>query len=185
MLPEPPETSTRPIGAPLALYQALRDRDSHWHTVAAAFGFSILREPGAYVAYCGDNILRVAPYADLDPDDCLAQIVLHELCHFAVEGPDSRNAWDWGLDNTSDQDDEAERDALRVQAAILTPFGLRTTLAATTEFWRDYHNLPEAPLQASPRATAGAARLQAHPGYPTLHSELTACARLLHQAHPR
>lgn len=182
MLPEPPNPPPRPIGGPAALFEALRQRDPHWHAVAAAFGFSVLREPGAYVAYCGDNILRVAPYPDLDPDDCLAQIVLHELCHFAVEGPESRDAWDWGLDNTTDRDDEAERDALRVQAALLAPFGLRTALAATTDFWRDYRDLPEAPLQASPRATAGAARIQAHPGWPTLHAELAACAKLLH--HP-
>ncbi len=172
----------RAIGRPLALYEALRARDDAWRDVARAYDFGVLREPGAYVAYLGDDMLRVAPYADLDPDDCLAQIVLHELCHFAVEGPASRSEWDWGLNNTDDADAGSELVALRAQAVILDAYGLRQVLAPTTDFRVDYDAFgdgdplagAELPEGAAARASAGVERLRSHAGWPALHDALEA-----------
>lgn len=179
-----PAPVVRNVGDP-ALFAAIRRHDARWVAVARAWGFDVLREPGAYVSYLGDGIIRVAPYADLDPDDCLAQVVFHELCHFCVEGPASRDAWDWGLDNTSADDVGAELSAIRMQAHLLAPFGLREVLAPTTDFRVDYDALPADPFADAgtdgaiiERARAGVLRARAHAAWPLVVAELEAVSAL-------
>lgn len=171
--------NARALG-PAPMYALLRSLDHEWQGVAAAFGLGVVREPGAYVSTLGDAVIRVAPYEDLDPDDCLAQIVLHELCHFAVEGPGSARLPDWGLDNETDADAHRERAAIRAQAAITGPFGLRRALAPTTEFRLDYDRLPDDPLEGPERETEPArsavGALRAHPAWPTLAAALGSVA---------
>lgn len=145
--------------------------------MARAFGFDVSVTPGAYVAYLGDGVIRIAPYDTLDPDDCHAQIVLHELCHHAVEGPASKAAWDWGLNNMGIDDIPAEWAALRVQASVLRPFGLERVLAPTTDFREAYdgfiaHGVGLGDAEVEARADAGLARLRACEGWPMLVAAL-------------
>lgn len=129
-----------------------RAHDSEWVDLAASLGFSVVREAGAYVTYDGAGTVGVAPYSDLDPDDCLAQIILHELCHFAVEGTWSRSAPDWGLDNTTERDVPQEHAALVAQLLVLAPHDLERALAPTTDF-RAWYDGVLAPLGATVRTS--------------------------------
>ncbi|MCB9508445.1 MAG: hypothetical protein H6700_03520 [Myxococcales bacterium] len=129
-----------------------RSLDDDWIALAESLGFVVVREGGAYVTYDGAGTIGVAPYDDLDPDDCLAQIVLHELCHFAVEGVSSRSSPDWGLDNTTERDVPQEHAALVAQLLVLAPHHLEGTLAPTTDF-RAWYDEVLAPLGPALRAS--------------------------------
>jgi hypothetical protein len=169
----------RPPRAPSegTVWGRLRGLDREFVAVARVFGFELLREAGAYVSYQGDSVIRVAPYEDLDPDDTLGQMVVHELCHYFVEGPQSREQWDWGLCNDGEEDEPAELAAIRVQAALLEDFGLRAALGPTTDFRFEY-DLLASPLEDSDeqevvaRARMGLARLRAHDGFSALSEVL-------------
>ena len=143
------------------LITAMRRDDDAWIRLAASAAFDVHRVHGAYVSYDGRGAIAVAPYDDLDPDDCLAQIILHELCHFAAEGPASRHLADWGLDNTDDRHVDREHLALWVQRALVDPHRLADVLAPTTDFrpWYDAHL--DAPVP--PAAVDIAAALRATP----------------------
>src|SRR5690606_38311799 len=79
-------------------------------------------------------------------DDCLAQMILHEICHWMVQGPQSFGRVDWGLDNVGENDEQREYACLRLQAALLEPWGLRQTLGPTTDFRAYYDALPPDPF---------------------------------------
>lgn len=121
--------------------------DQIWIECLHAFGFRLKREAGAYATTDGRGTLTIAIDAELDPDDSLAQMIFHELCHAAVQGPYGFTQRDWGLDNESDRDVVLEHATLRVQAFLLRPLGLRTFLGPTTDFRAYYDALPEDPLE--------------------------------------
>lgn len=147
-------------GAPVRLdaelaerYRALRERtDDAWIALANALGFRVVREHGAFVAYDGHGTIAVAPYEALDDDDCLAQIVLHELCHHWVQGVDSRHEMDWGLNNTDATDEDREHLALELQAALLAAHGLARVLVPTTDFRPYYERLLDPAVHLAPPA---------------------------------
>lgn len=120
------------------------DRD--WLGLLRAAGFKVSRSPDSFVSYDGDGTINIAPDSEMDADDHLAQIVLHELCHHLVEGDDSRHHPDWGLDNMDERHVPREHAALRVQAALADRFGLRAHMVATTDFRPFYEALGEDPL---------------------------------------
>lgn len=129
--------------------------DAVWIGAAARLGLRIERSPLAYATTDGRGTLRVAPPEALDRDDCLAQIILHEICHALVEGPDSFRLPDWGLANDLDgtgdcHDTVREQACLRVQAALCRRHGLRKLLAPTTEFRSYYDGLPMDPMDGPP-----------------------------------
>ena len=95
----------------------LRTLDSDWVEVISKFGFQIVRNADGWVTYDGRGTIAVVPNSELDSDDTLAQILLHELLHHFVEGPNSYNLPDWGLDNTSEQHVVREHANLHLQAA--------------------------------------------------------------------
>lgn len=129
--------------------------DAVWVALLAELGFELHRDDGAYASFDGDRTLTIATPATLDADDCLAQMILHELCHAMVAGDRGRAALDWGLDNTSARDLVAEHATHRLQAALADRHGLRGLLAVTTD-WRPYWDaLPADPL-ADDDADAGA-----------------------------
>jgi hypothetical protein len=120
--------------------------DRVWEEALDAARFVLVRDPAAYVSYDGRGVILVSPDEEMDEDDHLAQIVLHELCHHLVEGDASRNEVDWGLDNLTDADAVRELAALRVQAWLADGFGLRAWMVATTDFRPYYESLPADPL---------------------------------------
>ncbi|HVW29898.1 MAG TPA: YkgJ family cysteine cluster protein [Polyangiaceae bacterium] len=123
--------------------------DRIWLATAAAVGLRVERTADAYASTPGNGVLLLADRSHLDPDDCLAQMVLHEICHWLVEGKEASTRRDWGLDNETERDVPREHACLRLQASLAGAYGLRRVLAPTTDYRTFYDSLPEDPF--SPR----------------------------------
>ena len=111
-----------------------RDFDGIWIAAAERLCVPVVRGERAddpYVHWDGQK-LHIAADEHLDDDDTVAQLVLHELCHSLVQGPEAMWLADWGLDNTTDRDEVRERAAVRLQAHLLGAYGLRGVLYPTT-----------------------------------------------------
>ncbi len=121
--------------------------DLIWLRAAADLGLTIHRSADAFASYDGKGTLTIAVEAEFDADDCLAQMIFHEICHWLVAGRRGKHLEDWGLSNIDDRDLVYEYAAHRLQAALSRPYGLREFMAVTTD-WRPYWNaLPEDPLK--------------------------------------
>jgi hypothetical protein len=154
-----------------------------WLAAARKLGFRIARAPAAYASWDGNGTLTLAPEDEFDPDDTLAQMILHEICHSLVAGPDGMRQVDWGLDNTSDRDVVQEHATNRLQAAWTEPYGLREFLAVTTDFRAYYDALPRRPLAdgmdpAIAPARTAKIRAEREPYATTVADALEATARL-------
>lgn len=120
--------------------------DVIWLGVARKLGWQVVRSSEVYAAWDGERTLTLSTPEHLDPDDCLAQMILHEICHALVEGPDSPQQLDWGLYGFGDDDAVREHACHRLQAALADTVGLRVFFAVTTD-WRPYYDaLPADPL---------------------------------------
>lgn len=117
-----------------------------WMRAAASMGIEVQRDPEVFAAWDGNGILRIGTPETLDADDSLAQMILHEVCHALVEGPDSLSLPDWGLNMLRREDRVHEHACLRLQAALTKEYGLRSMLAPTTDFRVYYDALPDDPL---------------------------------------
>ncbi|MGD8318253.1 MAG: hypothetical protein PVH76_10910 [Myxococcales bacterium] len=158
--------------------------DAIWLTVANRIGFRVERSTEVYASTDGMGLMSIGDSSTLDADDCLAQMILHELCHSLIEGRESLHAVDFGLDNESERDVQREHACLRLQAWLTGPYGLRRVLAPTTEFRGYYDQLPRDPLASaeSPAvamARAGACRSEEPPWAPHLRKGLEATARII------
>lgn len=122
--------------------------DEIWLAAARRLGLRVQRSDAAFAAYDGAGVLTVAPACQLDADDSLAQVILHELCHALVAGPDAMRQPDWGLCNTDGRDLVLEHACQRVQAALSARHGLRGLMAVTTDHRPYWDALPEDPLAA-------------------------------------
>lgn len=155
--------------------------DLIWLDAAARLGMRVVRSTEAYASWDGKGTLSIAVREHFDADDCLAQMIFHELCHALVAG--NTTQMDWGLSNTSDADLVFEHACHRLQAVLAAPYGLRDFMAVTTE-WRPYWDaLPSDPLAycedpALPIARAAHERSQRQPWHSALHGALEATARL-------
>ena len=122
----------------------------------------------------------------LDPDDCLAQMILHELCHSLIEGAASLDVADFGLDNETSSDEMREHACLRLQAWLTGKHRLRSVLAPTTDFRSYYDELPGDPLEGDDPAVAaareGAGRAGERPWAPYLEEGLRATAKVVEAA---
>lgn len=117
-----------------------------WIRAAKDLGLQIERSADAFASYDGKGTLIIATEEHFDADDCLAQMIFHEICHWLVAGRRGKKLEDWGLSNIDDRDLVYEYAAIRVQAALARKFGLRDFMAVTTD-WRPYWDaLPEDPL---------------------------------------
>jgi Putative zinc- or iron-chelating domain len=105
-----------------------------WLTAARRIGLRIVRSPDVYAATDGNGTLAIGTDATLDPDDCLAQMIFHELCHSLVEGEQAFERPDWGMDNTAPGHDWREHACQRVQWVLAGRHGLRAVFAPTTDF---------------------------------------------------
>lgn len=153
-----------------------------WRRTAAAMQITIRRSSEVYASWDGDGTLTLGDSEDLDADDCLAQMILHELCHALIEGQEALVKTDWGLANEDDRDAVRELAAMRLQAALLTPHGLRQFLAVTTDWRASYDALPEDPLEGEDEAAAlarhGWERAHAGPWARPINDALTATAAI-------
>lgn len=160
--------------------------DAIWLTVAARVGFRVERSGEVYASTDGRGVMSIGDAGTLDPDDCLAQMILHELCHSLIEGPQSLSVPDFGLDNEGERDVVREHACLRLQAWLTERHGLRQVLAPTTDFRTYYDDLPSDPFSgedaAIALARAGAARSEEAPWAPHLTEGLRATAEVVRAA---
>jgi hypothetical protein len=166
--------------------------DRIWIGCAERVGLRVTRDPSAFATTDGRGTLALSTAEGLDRDDCLAQMIFHELCHSLVMGPRSFYAPDWGLDNEAQdlltgKDATLEHACLRLQALLLRPLGLRRVLAPTTDFRAYYDALPEDPLEgddpAIPIAIAAAGRVSQAPWVPHVEEALAATAEIARATH--
>ena len=136
--------------------------DMIWIQAANDLGIEIVRSPDAFATYDGKGTLTIAEASYFDADDCLAQMIFHELCHWLVAGRRGLHLADWGLSNLDDRDLTLEYATHRVQAALSTPYGLRDFMAVTTD-WRPYWDaLPPDPLKDGDDPAITIAQAAAH-----------------------
>lgn len=164
--------------------------DAIWLHAAATLGIEVTRSAAAYASWDGKGTLTLASEQYLDPDDCLAQMIFHELCHLLVSGEKARREVDWGLDNTSPKDLVYEYATNRLQAALSQAYGLRSFMGVTT-MWRAYYDaLPRDPLAhgddaAIPLARLGLDLARTAPYREVLHVALSATAALADTLRPQ
>lgn len=135
-----------PIAPRQVGHRYLDPLDQIWLTTAQRIGLRIERSGDVYASTDGAGGLRIGTDATLDADDCLAQMIFHELCHALVEGPGSFALPDWGLENVDARDLAREHACLRTQATLAGRQGLRALLAPTTDYRAFYDRMSEDPL---------------------------------------
>lgn len=117
-----------------------------WLKAALSLGIRVERDDSVFAAWNGNGVLRIGTQKTLDPDDSLAQMILHEICHCLCEGPESLLKPDWGLRIDDSDQRVREHACLRLQAALADRYELRNFFAATTTFRRYYDSIPQQPL---------------------------------------
>jgi hypothetical protein len=150
-------------------------------------GLEVRRSSDAYASTPGNGVLLLADATHLDPDDSLAQMILHEICHWLIQGETAFAERDWGLDNESERDVPREHACLRLQADLTSMFGLRRVLAPTTDFRAFYDALPEDPFMprtdpTTAMAMLGRRRADMTPWGPHLFDALRATQAIVEQA---
>ncbi|TWT84842.1 hypothetical protein CA13_63230 [Planctomycetes bacterium CA13] len=121
--------------------------DLIWIHAAAQMGMRVERSVEVNASWDGHGVLTIGTPETLDPDDCLAQMILHEVCHALCEGPQCVDKLDWGLHSFDPSKKVHEHACLRLQAALADQYGMRAFFAATTMFRRYYDHLPTNPLE--------------------------------------
>lgn len=178
-----------PVSTPRAIHgYYVGPLDAVWLAAAARVGLGVVRSSEVYASTDGRGTLAIGSDDTLDPDDCLAQMILHELCHSLVQGPGSFAKPDFGLDNESDRDAVREHACLRVQASLAAAHGLRTFLAPTTDFRAFYDALGDDALAGAaddpsiPLARDALRRATEPPWAPHLERALSATAAIVEAA---
>ena len=123
--------------------------DLVWIHAAQQMGMTVVRDPDVFASWDGKGVLRIGAAETLDPDDSLAQMIFHEACHALVEGEESFNKEDWGLDPDVEVGAVHEHACLRLQSALSDRYGLRAFFAATTDFREYFDRIDSTPLKGS------------------------------------
>ena len=127
--------------------------DIIWIDAAAKMGLHVQRSSEVNASWDGRGTLTIGTPETLDPDDCVAQMILHEVCHALCEGHQCLTKPDWGLENADPAKRVHEHACLRLQAALADQYQMRTFFAATTIFRSYYDRLPADPLFEDPLDT--------------------------------
>ena len=110
-----------------------------WMATARRLGLKIRRNPHIFSMTDGTGLLELGPRDSLDPDDTVAQMIFHELCHWITNGVESFGERDWGFPLT-DEYDWREYACLRLQAGLAERYGLRGMFGPTGIF-REYYDV--------------------------------------------
>jgi len=158
-----------------------------WVGAARRIGLRVVRTPDAYAATDGRGTLAIGDDTTLDKDDSLAQMIFHELCHSLVEGEESFQRADWGMDNTGPDHDWREHACLRLQYVLTGRYGLRTLFAPTTDFRAFWNTLSGDVLadrtdRSTQAAIAGLRRVSHPPWSPALTEALASTSRIALEA---
>ena len=108
-----------------------------WLDCLRSIGWRLKRSSEVFASWDGEGQLTLGLAAELDPDDHLGQLILHELCHALIEGTRGRHQIDWGLENIDQRHLVNEFACHRLQAYFADQYGLRGLFAVTTD-WRPY-----------------------------------------------
>lgn len=120
--------------------------DLIWLHVLDALDWHLTRSNEVFASWDGQAGLTLSTPEHLDVDDCLAQLIFHEICHALVEGPQGWSQPDWGLNNQDLKHLVNEFACHRVQASLAEPYNLRQFLAVTTDWRLHYEALPLDPM---------------------------------------
>ena len=149
--------------------------DGVWLDAAARLGIPVARGGDAYVHWDG-QVLHIADDAELDADDTVAQLILHEICHAIVQ---NTRAPDWNLDNTSGRDAERELSAVRLEAHLTGAWGLRGVLFPTTPERAFFFGLGPDAIGSDSLARSACARAAGEPWREVLRDALAQTAALI------
>ncbi len=119
--------------------------DLIWIDAATKMGIKVVRSHEVNASWNGNGVLTIGTPETLDADDCLAVMILHEVCHALCEGPECLQKPDWGLRNAASKAVH-EHACLRLQAALADQFDMRLFFASTTMFRTYFDSLPAQPL---------------------------------------
>lgn len=117
-----------------------------WLATLTRLGLYLRRDPDIFSMTDGTGLLALSTRDDLDADDNLAQMALHELCHWVTNGADSYDRRDWGFP-LWDKVDVREFGCLRLQCWLAQRYGMRAMFGPTGGFRQYYDQLPDDPLQ--------------------------------------
>jgi Putative zinc- or iron-chelating domain len=151
--------------------------DLVWLACARELGIRVARSPEVYASFDGAHTLTLSTPEGFDPDDSLAQLIFHELCHGLVAGPRHGRSIDWGMENVDERDLVVEQACHRLQARLADDYGLRGLLAVTTDHRPYWDALPIDPLAPSddpalPLAREAYGRAKRGPWAPALERAL-------------
>lgn len=135
------DTYERPIEA-----RYLDPLELVWLSTARRLGLHVRRDPKIFSMTDGTGLLALGTRDTLDEDDTVAQMVLHELCHWIVNGLESFGERDWGFP-LWDEIDPREHACLRLQAWLADTVGLRHMFGPTGCFRQYYDRIPADPLE--------------------------------------
>ena len=158
--------------------------DAIWLSCARRLGLRLRRSGDAYASSDGRGELTIGTAETLDPDDCLAQMIFHEICHWIVQGRESIDAPDWRLQNREPPELLPEHACLRIQAHLAGAHGLGAVLAPTTDFREFYDTIAAAPWSPDGDPSVELARValeraSAPPWAPHLERALVATQRIV------
>ncbi len=136
-----------------------------WLGLAERLGLRVTRSHEVFASYDGAQVLTLCHDEHFDPDDSLAQLIFHEVCHALVAGQAGLTAADWGLGQGDTNDQVQEHACHRLQARLAGDYGLRRFFAVTTDHRPHWDSLPLDPLRSRSPADDAAvdlARLAYH-----------------------
>ena len=158
-----------------------------WLSTAQRLGLHIRRSPLVFSATDGSGRLQLSTRDDLDPDDCLAQMLLHEICHWCTNGLETFEERDWGFD-LDGPTDPREHAALRLQAWLADQVHLREMFGPTGVYRQYYNRIPADPTQPIDNseweavvcrgAQAAIERIQSDPWHPHVLEAMHTTAEL-------
>lgn len=116
-----------------------------WLATARRLALTVRRDPSIFSRTDGQGLLALGPRSTLDADDCLAQMILHEICHWITNGVDTWHDRDWAFELDGEVD-VREHACLRLQCWLGQRWGMREMFGPTGGYRQYYDQLPLDPL---------------------------------------
>ncbi|MCA9642475.1 MAG: YkgJ family cysteine cluster protein [Polyangiaceae bacterium] len=120
-----------------------------WVGLLNELGYRLERSAEVFAAFDGQGTLTLCHGEHFDPDDSLAQMIFHELCHALVAGSAGLRAKDWGMQNDDERDLLLEQACHRLQATLAAEYGLRGFFGVTTDHRPYWDSLGSDPLRST------------------------------------